>query len=200
MKNIKIAIFALTTALAASPLAFGGPIPFSLTLTPTAGDVELTGTSLGGIVQDGGNFIQTVTNSGHGETSAVGASFNVLAPVHEHFMGTGVENDNTFVNTENPFSANGLLIELTSGTLSGDFVYINGIGGLDSNQIDVSVFTSLTSGQAISTINYFVTNNDIPKTPEPSSMLLLGTGLLSLAGLVFWKSKSSGSSLPALTL
>jgi hypothetical protein len=28
-----------------------------------------------------------------------------------------------------------------------------------------------------------------PATPEPSSLLLLGTGLLSLAGLLFWKAK-----------
>jgi len=198
MKNIKIAIFALTTALAASPLAFGGPIPIALTLGPTTGTVSLTGTALGGIVQDGGTFIQTVSNSGHGETTASGATFDVLASTHKPFMGTGISNDNTFVNTDNPFSANGLLLKLTGGGLTGDLVYINGIGGLDTDEISVRVFSS--SLTELSSIEYTVDNLNFKPTPEPSSMLLLGTGLLSLAGLVFWKSKSSNSSSPALTL
>jgi hypothetical protein len=201
MKNIKIAVFALTTALAVSPLAFAGPIAGTFSLTGTPGVFDLTGSysTTGGIntiVTDGGTFSQTGTTS----PDTTGATYSVVDPTHTSFMGSGVKNDNTFVNTVNPFSADGLLIKITSGALDNDYVYINGINGLDTGQIDVSVFTSLSSTKAISTVNYYVTNNDIPKTPEPSSMLLLGTGLLSLAGLVFWKSKSSGSSLPALTL
>jgi len=91
------------------------------------------------------------------------------------------------------------LIEITSGGLSGDYVYLNNIGSLDSGQTDVSVFTSLTSNRAISSINYYVSNANYI-TPEPSSLFLLGSGILSLAGLLFWKSKSSQNSLPTLSL
>ena len=34
-------------------------------------------------------------------------------------------------------------------------------------------------------------NAEITETPEPGSLLLLGSGLLSLAMLVFWKGKAS---------
>jgi len=200
MKNIKIAIFALTAALAVSPLAFGTSIPISI--SGTLGSFDLTGIATGGFVQSGGTFTQTVTNSGTGETPIGGVTFDVVAPIHKSFMGSNplTKNDNKFFNTNNPFTADGLLIKLTSGGagILGDYVYINGIGSLDTDQISVDVYSS--SLVALSTIEYTVVNNDIPKTPEPSSMLLLGTGLLSLAGLVFWKSKSSGNSLPALTL
>jgi hypothetical protein len=195
MKNTKIALFTLAAALVVSPMAFGGTI--NLTgLDGTLAKFDLTGTYTAGglVVTSAGTFDQT--GAGAGDTTP--ASYSVVSPIHESYMGAGVMNDNLFTNSNNPFTANGLLIKITGGVLTGDYVYINGINGLDTDQVAVTVFTKLTGGE-VESINYTVKNNDIV-TPEPSSLFLLGTGILSLAGLLFWKSKSSASSLPSLSL
>jgi hypothetical protein len=206
MKNTKVALFAVTAALALSPLAFSAPMTaFSITGTP--GVFDLTGDYTTNIITHvntvvtptmamPGSFTETGTPAG-GTTNA---TYTVVAPPVTKPPFETTKNDNHFTESDNPFDASGLLIRLTSGTFSGDYVYINGINGVDSNQIDVSIFKTLTSKKAIATMNYYVTNNDIPKTPEPSSLLLLGGGLLSLAGLVFWKSRSSANSSHSLTL
>jgi len=204
MKKTKVGFFALTAALALSPLAFGAPMtPFSISGSP--GVFDLTGTyqtvGMTNTVVNAANDFFTETGTTAGNLTHV--SYVVVPPPASKPAFETTKNDNHFTESDNPFDASGLLIKLTSGTLSGDFVYINGINGVDSNQVDVSIFKSLTgqgAKKAISTVNYYVTNNDISKTPEPSSLFLLGTGLLSLAGLVFWKSKSSANSLPTLTL
>ena len=201
MKNTRIALLALATTLAISPLAFGGTI--SLTGNDgTFATFDLTGTFTAGKVVTSltGTFDQS--GAGPGDTVAVG--YKVVAPVHEGYMGPGIKNDNVYINTDNPFTANGLLIQITgafnkkTNPLAGDYIYINGINGLDTDQVAVTVFKHMNGGEVVS-LNYTVTNHDVI-IPEPSSLLLLGSCILGLAGLLFWKSKSSANSLPSLSL
>jgi hypothetical protein len=204
MKNTRIALFTLATALIASPLAFGGTINISNTTPGIPNSFVLTGTFTGGVVvNSSGTF--TDTNLGGGETDVLADTYTVVpAGTVKSFEGTSGANDNTFVNTANPFTAKGLLILLGGTEDAGDYAYITGLQASQSGEIDVSIWAASTkkvgSYDLVASNNYQITNNDITKTPEPSSLFLLGTGILSLAGLLFWKSKSSVASLPSLSL
>lgn len=201
MKNTGIALMALAT-LAISPLAFAGTLSVVGAVGTSSFDLTGTYTTAGGINTVVSSMTGTFTQIGAGLGNTTAATYVVVNPTHAVFMGKGtptVKNDNTYAHTDTPFSTSGLLIKLTSGLLKNDYVYFNNIGSLDSGQTDVSVFTSLTSNRAISSINYYVSNANYI-TPEPSSLFLLGSGILSLAGLLFWKSKSSQNSLPTLSL
>jgi len=205
MKNTGIALMALAT-LAISPLAFAGTLSVVGAVGTSSFDLTGTYTTAGGINTVVSSMTGTFTQIGAGLGNTTAATYVVVNPTHAVFMGKGtptVKNDNTYAHTDTPFSTSGLLIKLTSGLLKNDYVYFNNIGSLDSGQSDVSVFTKLTGNPAktsLSSVNYYVDLTPNNKTPEPSALVLLGTGLFSMAGLLFWKSKGTANSLPAVTL
>lgn len=203
MKKIGFATLALAAALATAPAAmadsfnlyFNGP---AIGSDPSiSGSGTLTGTEIG-VSPDyditGGTL--NVTIGGVTYTTTVVPIANPLVPQQwpnnpGAFPGTTY--DNIFIPGTTTVDGNGLLFTLAgAGALNGDyFTFFYSTTLPYTNQIIWDATTGTNS--------YVIVNGsggnplDISQTPEPSSMLLMGTGLLCMAGFLFRKALPSVS-------
>ncbi len=171
MKKFSVALFALAAAVAITPAAKADSFSFTFT---DAGVVSapsiLPGVSgqgwfdeTGGVITAfGGEFFLTPTSPAE--------SMTLDAP------GTPFANDNTFNASGSP-----------SYFSLGGFVFT--AGGVEYNLFSWASGDNITTDYSGGT--YTPITLDVTPTPEPASLLLLGTGLLGLAFVAFRKAKPS---------
>jgi hypothetical protein len=187
MKKLFLALLATATALAIAPAAMAntiapgssftvsGNIPNLSSNTPTLTNVSVAGGS-GSFADINNAFLSTadVSSDISLNSSVVGDTFKV--PVAD--------------------VSDGKTITFTVGTVN--FGALNSASGLGT--ITDTGFTTITNAYWSETITSggnisFTFDTTAPTVPEPSSLVLFGTGLLGLAFVAFRKAKSSRAAL-----
>jgi hypothetical protein len=207
MKNLGLSLLALATALAISPAAMANTI-----------NLAVIGTGVNGFATDSVSVLLNATPGPGSDLTAVGATtgtatfyFNGVeyaqyTVVSVISSGNLIDNLGYGQTTAGNFSGPGTYDDLLLPT--GNPIYYTvdsyGIALLLSNGDDLQIYVYagepytalLGPGNGNPVVQTFDTPGlQIGETPEPGSLLLLGTGLLGLAGLVFWKARRPSANM-----
>jgi hypothetical protein len=200
MRNSWLVGIILGTALVAVPAAQGDTLPFHFTLTGVATGATTGVSGANGVAGGSGNLIGTlISGSSYNITGGSDISITVdsitysgLTVITNPTLGTLDTADNPgfnyddILNLADPNFVGGGILFLIPG--SGTYKYLELWYASGGDVVAVSDASGANYDPANSPSGYDVTVNAVI-TPEPSSMLLLGSGLLCMAGFLFWKAK-----------
>lgn len=190
MKHVPLALLAMATALALAPAALADSITYNWVFSSTTSDATK--------FIDGSGTI--TANSVNGQITGITGTINdTIDGLTVPIDGLLTEPGDTFTFLGGTYTYDDLLTGGALGSSSDNAGVYFGIDG-DGDSVLLSsdvvhIFFPASGSNSAGADTRSITTEDISSTPEPGSLVLLGTGLLGMAGLLHRRTRRTSLAL-----